>query len=65
MAIRWDNIRPWSKRGHVLRFDLGVLMSAIHQIPVIHDKNDQAELRRYELANEFKTGENGNELPKM
>lgn len=55
MAVRWDNIRPRSKRGHVLRFDLGVLVSAIHQIPVIRDKNDQAELHRYQMENEFKT----------
>lgn len=52
MAIRWDNIRPHPKGVY---FDLAVLMSAIHQIPVIREKNDQAELHRYQMENEFKT----------
>lgn len=51
MSIKWTNIRPYPREAY---FDLCVILSAIHQIPVIHDKNDHAERSRFQIENEFK-----------
>lgn len=68
MAIRWDNIRPYNHGGanvtswrRYVYLDLEAILNVIHQIPVIRDKNAAAERRRYEMANEFKAGENDND----
>ncbi len=51
MAIKWDNILPYF--DHSGTFDADVLADAINQIPVIRDKNDQADRHRYQMENEF------------